>query len=171
MLPESDQTESPDWPEPQVERLLGWFFAQELPAPLREDAPRIADLPLRSPVAATLSHRSTNRSVGYWLMPLCALAVVGSGWMLSSLPPRPAAMIAAAGDRRAIIELNIDGPPLMVERVTYAGSSGSFEQRTELHWTSQSYFEPSGGTWVEWSAPELVIDIDPVASVDPNTLK
>lgn len=171
MLPEPDQTESPKWPEPRVEKLLDWFFAQELPAALREESSRITVLPLRSPVAAATPHRSANRSAGSWLLPLCALAVLGSGWMLSSLPPREAAMIAAAGERPAIVELNIDSPPLIVEHVTYAGVSGSFEQRTELRWSSQSYFEPSGGTWVEWSAPELVIDIDPVASVDSNTLK
>jgi hypothetical protein len=167
MLPEPDQTEFSNWPEPRVERLLEWFFVQELPAPLRESA----ELPLRLPVSTALPQHSANRSAGYWLLPLCALAVLGSGWMLSSLPSREAALLAAASERPAIVELNIDGPPLLVEQVRYSGSSGSYEQRTELRWSSQSYFEPRAGTWVEWSAPELAIDIDPVATVDPRTLK
>jgi hypothetical protein len=170
MLSESDRSESTNWPEPRVERLLDWFFSQEMPAALRENAPRIAELPLRSPVAVTSPRRSASRSAGYWLLPLCVLTVLGSGWILSSLP-QETAIIAAAGARPAIVELNIDSPPLLLEQVTYAGSSGTYEQRTELRWSSQSYFEPRAGTWVEWSAPELVIDIDPIASVDPNTLK
>lgn len=162
MFPEPVKSKSnsqPDWTDQRVDRLLGWFFEQELPPELRTEAVQVR------PVSP---HR-TARSAGRWLLPLCVAVLIGCVWIVRQLPPQTVQLqtvqlLVSAPPAREV-ELETTSLPVTTELVSYAGSQNSFEQRSELRWTSQSYFEPDAGVWVEWSAPELVIDVETVAGI------
>lgn len=172
MSPEPIDPQPPQderWTEPRLERLLGWFFAQELPPALRDSAAdhhRLQEL--SRPSLANPVRRSAAKA-GRWLVPLCASALLGCGWLLWQTPSRESAVVVKRM-RQPLVEIESVGLPWQVDLVSYRGASGSFEQRTELRWTSDSSYDPASGAWVEWSAPELVIDVEPVAASDPSAL-
>ncbi len=168
MTPESNDPElSPaeHWTEPRLERLLDWFFTQEVPPALRDAGPVAHFVPprraMRQPVAMG----------GRWLISLCAAALIGCGWLLWQLPSRELARVAKRTPPPAV-ELETASLPWQVEQVSYQGATGTFQQRIEYRWNSSSSFDPASGVWVEWSAPELAIDIDvePVAKSDSKAL-
>jgi hypothetical protein len=173
MSPEPNDPRSPRderWTEPRLERLLGWFFAQELPPALRDSAAELFNLQeLSRPRLANPVRQSASKA-GRWLVPLCASALLCCGWLLWQSPlPRESAVVVKRM-RPPMVEIESVGLPLQVDLVSYRGATGSFEQRTELRWTSDSSYDPATGAWVEWSAPELVIDVEPVAASDPSAL-
>ena len=157
-----DSTPDPDsapqkWSEERVEKLLSWFFAEELPPALRDAQPAPPSQPVQASTAGLPAR--TARQSPWWLVPICVSALVGSVWMLGQTP-RQHSPLNAAFPSITSIELELTGLPLVVEQVSFAGSNGIFQQRSELRWISHSDYDPEAGVWVEWSAPELAIDIE-----------
>jgi hypothetical protein len=152
MSPNSDPPPDGAWTEPRIERLVSWFVARELPPPLRETLSNVAAAP-------ALSRRSLQRAPG-WVVPACLVPLLAGGWLISRLAPidQSAPSLVAAP---VVVEFESPGGPIAVEQLTYAGPTGTYRQRTEWRWTARSDFVPQDGIWVEWTAPELVIDIEP----------
>lgn len=160
MTPQPDAFEPrqpTEWSDERVEQALTWFFADELPPALRD-----GELPpaLCRPAKCEQSYR-VARPLGRWLVPLCLATLVGSGVVLQRATD--VLSIAAPADSARIVRLDSTSLPLESEYVSFAGAQHQFTQRNELRWISESFFEPATGDLVEWSAPELIIDVDIVA--------
>lgn len=174
----SPQIDPPGWSDAQVDSLLTWFFAQELPPALRDPADNSVPAPRLITVASRGPVRPASRA-GQWILTLCAAALAGCVWLLASLPSQqspmavrvPATPQLASGTPLRTwgeaeleeVELETVSLPWMVETVSYPGVQGEFAQQSELRWTSESYYEPQAGVWIEWSAPELVIEVEQIA--------
>lgn len=150
-----DASHSTEWSDERIARMLTWYFAREMPESVRAAEP---ERPLCQPLSARQSP-GVVRPVSRWLVPLCLATLIGSGWILQHSPPQAAAHGAAR-----LITLETTSLPVSTQQVSFIGDHDQFQQRSELRWTSVSSFEPATGAWVEWSAPELVIDIETVAN-------
>lgn len=172
MLPEPTNTDSPHeerWTDARVERLLGWFFAEEMPPAIRDTASAPGSLPVLAQPRLAKAVQKPAVTAGRWLVPVCASVLLMCGWLLWQTP-QSKLTVAAKFLRPPLVEVEAASLPVQVEFVSYRGTAELFEQRTELRWHSHSYFEPASGNWVEWSAPELVIDVEPVAESEPAAL-
>lgn len=154
-----------EWSDEQVEQALTWFYARELPAALREQNLQPA---LWRP-EMTAGSRAAARPAGRWLIPLCLAALIGSGVILRRAPDMLA--VASSADASRVVRLDTTSLPLESEQFSFVGAHHQFSQRNELRWISESYFEPATGDLVEWSAPELIIDVDTIADRESDLLQ
>jgi hypothetical protein len=73
-------------------------------------------------------------------------------------PLEPASASEAAGEA----DLEVSSRRQPIERQIYDSGLGPVEQRTDVVWTNVSYYEPETGASVQWSVPELTIEILPI---------
>jgi|GEM_PF-6916470 len=145
------------WTELGLARLMERFFDEELPA--------------ESTARVVLSHETSRRGPGSasrWVVPLSAVIVLICGGLLSWGPRRELPLTASQRDSAAV-EIEAFGIPFQVEQVSFAGAAGMLAQRNEWRRTTEGYYEPQSGQWVEWSTEELAIEVEPVVEFDGNS--
>lgn len=154
-----DATLPPGWTEANMSRLLDRFFAAEMQPP-RETVTMPA---LVAAQAVPTSRRSADR----WVLPVCGVAVLSCGWLLS-LSPVAVIPVASNGNSPLRVELEAAGIPFRTELVSFAGETGVFAQRNEWRRTTHESFDPQSGTWVEWTTAELSIEVEPVEQFEDD---